>query len=192
MTLIDALLERNKDFSVHSFDPGLEISPKLRTLIVSCADPRVDPAHVLGLALGEALVIRNIGGRITPTTMQAIGMLGAIAQSEGLNPGKGFNLIVFHHTDCGITRLTAKPDLLTGYFGINKSELDAKAVSNPHLAVISDIEALEANPAFPSLWTVSGLVYNVSTGLVETVVAPRPLRDETVSGNQPEQSTRQE
>lgn len=191
MTLTDALLERNKDFSVHSFDPGLEISPKLRTLIVSCADPRVDPAHILSLALGEALVIRNIGGRITPTTMQAIGMLGAIARSEGLNPGKGFNLIVFHHTECGITRLTGKPDLLAGYFGIkNKSELDAKAVSNPHMAVISDIEALEANPAFPGLWTVSGLVYNVATGLVETVVAPRPLRDETVSGNQPEQPTR--
>lgn len=186
MPVIDDLLARNKDFSLHGFEPGLEISPKLRTLIISCADPRVDPTHVLELAPGEALVIRNIGGRITPSTMQAIGMLGAIAQTEGLNPGKGFNLIVFQHTDCGITRLTAKPELLASYFNIPGDELEAKAVSDPHRAVVNDVEIVASNRALPATWTVSGLVYDVATGLVETVVSPQALREETKGAGSPQ------
>jgi carbonic anhydrase len=35
-------------------------------MVVGCVDPRVDPAHVLGLSNGEAAIIRNVGGRITP------------------------------------------------------------------------------------------------------------------------------
>ncbi|WP_425343349.1 carbonic anhydrase [Pseudofrankia saprophytica] len=35
-------------------------------MVVGCVDPRVDPTHVLGLEQGEAAVIRNVGGRITP------------------------------------------------------------------------------------------------------------------------------
>src|SRR5437016_8035561 len=46
-----------------------------RAMIIGCVDQRVDPAHVLGLGLGEAIVIRNIGGRITPATLETMGML---------------------------------------------------------------------------------------------------------------------
>lgn len=176
MTTIDMLTERNQEFAAHRFT-HLPIIPKLKTMVISCADPRVDPTHVLGLELGEALVIRNIGGRVTPATLQMIGMLGAIAQEEGINPGKGFNLIVFHHTDCGITRLTEKPALLASYFGTGQAELETKAVTEPHAAVTGDVAALKANPALPGEWLVSGLVYDVTTGLVETVVAPGPLRE---------------
>ena len=176
MTTIDILTERNQEFAAHDFT-RLPLMPKLKTLIISCADPRVDPTHVLGLELGEALVIRNLGGRITPATFQMIAMLGAIAQVEGINPGKNFNLIVFHHTDCGLTRLTEKPALLASYFGTAQAELETKAVTEPYTAVAGDIATLKANPALPGEWLVSGLVYDVTTGLVETVVSPGPLRE---------------
>jgi hypothetical protein len=47
---------------------------------------RVDPAHVLGVELGEAVVMRNIGGRITPGLIEQIGMLGRIGQVAGETP----------------------------------------------------------------------------------------------------------
>ncbi|MGA7290989.1 MAG: hypothetical protein WBR31_19230 [Candidatus Sulfotelmatobacter sp.] len=31
---------------------------------------RVDPAHVLGIKPGEAVVMRNIGGRVTPGLLE--------------------------------------------------------------------------------------------------------------------------
>ena len=177
MTTIDTLMQRNADFAASRFIAGLPLIPTLRTMIISCADPRVDPAHLLGLEVGEAVVIRNIGGRITPSTLQAIGMLGMVAQAEGVTPGSGLNLIVLHHTDCGITRLESKAEVLAGYFGVNKAELAIKAVNDPRAAVAVDVAVLKANPSLPGGWIVSGLVYNVTTGLVETVVPSAPLRE---------------
>jgi carbonic anhydrase len=177
MTVIETLLERNAEFAAHEFSPGLSILPKLRSIIITCADSRVDPAYLLGIELGEAIVIRNIAGRIAPSTLQTLGMLGGIGQAEGVNTGDGLNLIVLQHTDCGINRLAHNHEMLAGYFGISKEEVATKTVTDPRQAVAGDIAALRANPNLPDGWIVSGLVYNVATGLIDTVVAPAPLRE---------------
>jgi carbonic anhydrase len=183
MTTLETLIERNHDFAEQQFTSGLPIMPTLRTLVISCADPRVDLAHVLGLEPGEALVLRNIGGRITPSTLQAMGMLQAIAQVEGMLPPRGsFNLMVLHHTDCGITRLESKPELLADYFGIDPAEVSAKAVSDPHAAVAIDVATLKALNVLPKGWLISGLVYDVATGTVEVVVPPDAV-DSAASGD---------
>jgi len=75
-----------------------------------------------------------------------------------------------------MTRLEEKPDMLAGYFGIGKGELEAKAVTDPRTSVAVDVAALRANPALPGGWLVSGLVYDIATGLVDVVVPPAPLR----------------
>lgn len=177
MTTLDTLTQRNADFAAHRFVAGLTMMPKLRTMIIGCVDPRVDPANLLGLDPGEAIVIRNIGGRITPGTLQTMGMLSAIAQVQGANLRGGFHLLVLHHTDCGITRLEGKPDMLANYFGIGKAELEAKAVPDPRTSVAVDVAALRATPALPGDWLVSGLVYDVVTGHVEVVVPTASLKE---------------
>ncbi len=177
MTTLDTLIERNQDFASHHFPKDLPLMPTLRTMIIGCVDPRVDPALLLGLKLGEAVVIRNVGGRITPGTLQTMGMLNRVAQGEGGNLAGEFHLIVLQHTQCGIARLEGNPDMLASYFGIGKEGLLAKAVTDPHAAVAVDVAALKANPALPGSWLVSGLVYDVTTGLVDVVVPPAPLRN---------------
>ena len=178
---VTTLTARNADFAQHTFVPGASMMPALETMVIGCVDPRVDPAHVLGLADGEALVIRNIGGRYTPATLQTMATLRVIAQAEGAAPGPGFNLIVLQHTDCGITRLGGHPDLLATTFGIDEADLPAKAVSDPRAAVAVDVAAIKANPFLPAEFIVSGLVYDVRTGLIETVVAPSVLRESTAA-----------
>jgi carbonic anhydrase len=174
---VTTLAARNADFAQHSFVPGASMMPALKTMVIGCADPRVDPAHVLGLANGDALVIRNIGGRYTHGTLQTMATLRMIAQAEGAAPGPGWNLIVLQHTDCGITRLGGHPELLAATFGIDEADLEAKAVSDPHAAVAVDVAAIKDNPFLPADFIVSGLVYDVRTGLIETVVAPSLLRE---------------
>jgi carbonic anhydrase len=122
--------------------------------------------------------MRNIGGRITPGLLEQLGLLGRIGQVAGEIPGGGgeFHLIVLQHTDCGITRLVGDPALLKQYFQIREGELRSKAVSDPRAAVAVDVAALRAVPALPSDWLISGLVYDVATGLVEIVVPPAPIR----------------
>ncbi len=177
MSAIDILTTRNADFAARRFRAGLSLMPTLKTMIVGCVDPRVDPAQALGLELGEAVVIRNIGGRITPATLRTMAMLGMIGQAEGATPGSGWNLVVLHHTDCGITRLVGSSDLLADYFGVATDHLDAKAVADPYAAVKGDVAALKENPVLPGDVIVSGLVYDVATGLLAPVVAPAPLRN---------------
>jgi carbonic anhydrase len=184
MSKVDDLLERNKEFAVQQSARGAlmpslpRAMPNVRAIIIGCADMRVDPAHVLGTKPGEAVVLRNIGGRITPGLLEQLGLLGRIGQVAGQIPGGGgeFHIIVLHHTDCGITRLAGDPAMLTHYFQIQEGELRTKAVTDPRAAVAVDVAALRAVPALPAAWLVSGLVYDVATGLVEIIVPPSPIR----------------
>ena len=180
MDAIETIKERNNHFAAHQFPGELAMMPALKTMIIGCVDPRVDPGEVLGLELGDAAVIRNIGGRITPATLQTMAMLRLVAAAgQARPPGPGWNLIVLHHTDCGIKRLTGYPDLLAEHFGIDKAELDAKHIPDPWASVATDVAALKANPFLPPEFIVSGLVYDVDTGLVEQVVGPELLRNDS-------------
>src|SRR5262249_54991354 len=108
-TTVDELVRRNGEFAEAHDVAGLTMLPTGRTIIVRCVDPRVDPTAVRGLQVGEAAVIRNIGGRITPAALRTLALLGAIAGAGGTQPGPGWNLVVIHHTDCGIVRLLDHP-----------------------------------------------------------------------------------
>jgi carbonic anhydrase len=121
--------------------------------------------------------MRNIGGRVTPGLLEEFGLLGRIGEVAGTIPGGGgeFHLIVLHHTDCGMTRLAADTAMLAHYFQIQEGELKTKVVTDPRAAVAVDIAALRAIP-LPDQWLLSGLVYDVVTGLVEVVVPPAQIR----------------
>jgi carbonic anhydrase len=183
MKELDTLLKRNKqvaaqDSAAGKLQPPLpEALPLVKAIIIGCADMRVDPTHVLGLEPGEAVVWRNIAGRVTPGLLAELGMLGRIGQIVGKVPGRGgeFNIIVLQHTDCGITRLADESAMLAQYFQVGEPELQSKAVRDPRAAVATDVAALRATPGLPGDWLLSGLVYDVSTGLVETVVPAKPI-----------------
>jgi len=184
MNSLNSFLQRNKDFAAQQSAAGTLMPslpralPNVKAIVIGCADMRVDPAYVLGIKPGEAVVIRNIGGRITPGLLEQLGLLGRIGEVAGEIPGGGgqFHIIVLQHTDCGITRLAGDTEMLTRYFQIQEGELKTKAVTDPRAAVAVDVAALRAIPALPGKWLVSGLVYDVTTGLVEIVVPPAPIR----------------
>lgn len=174
MNTLELLKLRNQDFATNRFAPHVALMPKLRTMILGCVDPRVDPALVLGLEPGETAVIRNVGGRVTPSVLREIVMLQAVGRAEGVGPGGRFDIVVLHHTDCGITRLEARREMLAAFFEVAEDALQAKSVSDPRLSVAVDVAALRAIPLPPG-WVVSGLVYDVNTGLIETIVPPETV-----------------
>ena len=184
MNHFDWMLQRNRDFAAQQAAAGALMPslpralPNARAVVIGCADMRVDPAHLFGLKPGEAVVMRNIGGRITPELLEQLGLLGRIAEVAGETPGGGgeFHLVVLQHTDCGITRLADDTDMLTHYFQIHERELKTKTVTDPRAAVAADVASLRTIPALPGKWLLSGLVYDVATGLVEIVVLPTPIR----------------
>src|SRR5579871_2877980 len=155
MNQLDSMLQRNKEFAAResaseTLPPAMaRAMPNVKAIVITCADMRVDPAHLLGTKLGEAVVIRNIGGRVTPDLLEQLGLLGKIGAAVKAAPGGGgeFHVIVMHHTDCGMTRLAGDAAALAHYFQIGEGEVKQKAAGDPRTAVAVDVAALRAVPA---------------------------------------------
>src|SRR5215471_15241611 len=159
----DELVRRNAAFAATGTFAGLPFPTSDILQVLGCVDSRVDPSDVLGLQLGDGVVMRNIGGRITPATLRSWALLGRLSQHQP----PGGHLVILHHTDCGITRLADYPEQLAAFFEIPAGELAGKAVDDPYAAV--RIDAALARHALPPGRLVSGLVYDVGTGLIEIV-----------------------
>jgi hypothetical protein len=50
--------------------------------VITCIDPRVDPAEFLGLEFGEAIVARTVGGRVTPAIIQDVAYIGYLVETK--------------------------------------------------------------------------------------------------------------
>jgi carbonic anhydrase len=175
MTDTADLVARNPEFAAHHFAPDLTINPSGNMMVVGCVDPRVDPTRVLGIGHGEAAVIRNVGGRNHPGDVPDLAMLGKVGQANAASHRPGtWNLVVLHHTDCGMTDIAPFPDLLAEYFEIPEDQLGDKHVLDPRRSVRADVETITATLHAPD-FLVSGLVYDVDTGLVELVVPETAL-----------------
>jgi carbonic anhydrase len=177
MTKMSPLLKRNEEFAA-TYTPGPLGPPAAQVVIVTCLDHRVDPAIVFGLGLGDAVVIRNTGGRVTPAVVDDIAYLGFLAgqlfsgqvAAEGL-----FEVAVVHHTQCG-TGFLADPGFrhrAAEATGVPDAALEAAAVADPHTTVTADVERLLASPLLSPKVSVSGHVYDIATGRVTTVLDAR-------------------
>ncbi len=181
MADLTTLLDRNRSFA-EQFEAGdLKILPRMSTILLTCVDARVDPAHLFGLGLGDAVVIRNAGGRINPAVMRDLGILSVLAANM---PGPGAmqpELVVIHHTDCGMSRLAnpAIQEQVATRLGLSTEEVAAMAITDPATSVQDDLERLRNTPGAPDQLIVSGLVYDVSSGTINQVVPPAPLRATT-------------
>jgi carbonic anhydrase len=192
MTRMTPLLERNEHFA-RTYTPAALGLPAAQVLVVTCLDHRIDPALVLGLQLGDAPVIRNAGGRVTPAVIDDIAFLAFLA--EQLSGGQGatdslFEVAVVHHTQCG-TGFLADPGFrqqAAEATGLAEAALEAAAVADPHTTVKADVERLLASPLLAPKVSVSGHVYDIATGRVTTTVDaryPEQAAAPTTSGQPP-------
>jgi carbonic anhydrase len=165
------MLERNRAFAAAGGHEGAVVLPNLNLFVITCLDPRVDPAHVLGLRLSDALVVRNVGGRVTPEVTGDVAFICQIAENL-LPDGPLFEVAVIHHTQCGAGAL-ADDSFRRAYaerIGTDEAALRERAITDPAVTVAHDVELLRSAAAVSPRVTVSGHVYDVVSGLVETIV----------------------
>jgi carbonic anhydrase len=170
MANIDTALERNRTFAAAGGHEGAVVFPNLRLFVVTCLDPRTDPAQFLGLGLSDAMVVRNVGGRVTPEVINDVAFIGQIAETM-LPDGPLFEVAVIHHTQCGSGALAddAFRHKYAERIGVEESGLREHAVLDPAVTVALDVERLRSAPAVSPRVAVAGYVYDVVTGLVEAV-----------------------
>jgi carbonic anhydrase len=168
---IKPALERNRAFAAADGHKDAVVFPNLRLFVITCLDPRVDPAHFLGLRLSDAIVVRNVGGRVTPEVINDVAFINQIAESF-LPDGPLFEVAVIHHTQCGAGALA--DDAFRGRYaqriGAEESTLLEHAILDPAATVAHDVARLRTAPAISPRVSASGYVYDVATGLVQTVI----------------------
>lgn len=180
MANIDPLLERNKHFATTSAREGASIVARHKVYVITCLDPRTDPSAFLELELGDAMVIRNAGGRVSPDVLTDLAYICYL--SNGLIPGgPRFEVAVIHHNQCG-THFLADEDFRRGFtdlIGGDDAVLAAEAVVHPEQTVRLDVELLRSSTLLPATITVSGHVYDVDTGRITTIIPAAPMHAST-------------
>jgi carbonic anhydrase len=173
MSNLSPLLERNKEFARTGAHVGLTPLPKYKVFVVTCMDARVDPAHILGVDPGDALVMRNTGGRVTADVIREVAFIGTLTETLFGDAAPPFEVAVIHHTGSG-SGILADPDFRHTFaerIHADEDSLTDQAVTDPTATVQIDVDKLTSSALLPAQWTVSGHVYDVDTGLVSTVAA---------------------
>ncbi|MFJ8024761.1 carbonic anhydrase [Streptomyces sp. NPDC096311] len=174
-----AYLQRNETFAATDAKlrvPEIPFIPFQQLYLLICVDPRVEPAAIVGVQLGEAIVARNIGGRVTESVVRDLAWICHLHENKTPD-ADWFEVAIIHHTDCG-SALFADADLRRGYAargGYDEDTAAAMAVLDPAATVRSDVEKLRTAPALAGSignLKVGGYAYDLKTGLLSTVVEP--------------------
>lgn len=126
-------------------------------------DSRLHVAQALGLALGDAHILRNAGGRVTDDIIRSL-----VISQQQLGTRE---IVVLHHTDCGAQSFTneAFAAQLERDLGVDVHDKDFFTVSDVEESVREDIAILRNSPLIPEDVVISGAVYDVDTGRMREI-----------------------
>jgi carbonic anhydrase len=136
----------------------------------------VEPAAIMGARLGEAIVARNIGGRVTPSVIKDLAWVHHLHERKTPD-ADWFEVAIIHHNDCG-SALFADDELRHSFAergGYDDRTAQELAVLHPATTVRTDVELLRNAPELASgrhRLVIGGYTYDLATGRITTVVAP--------------------
>src|SRR5437764_8820603 len=148
MSVTDECLANNERYAA-SFTGPLPMPPSKGVAVVACMDARLDVYRILGLAEGEAHVIRNAGGVVTDDVIRSLTISQRLLGTS--------EVILIHHTDCGMLTFsddTFKAEVLqdTGL----RPPWAPEAFPDVHDDVAQSIRRIKASPFVPHTEAVRG------------------------------------
>jgi carbonic anhydrase len=157
MTTIDELLSANESYAQDFVHGELPSPPSRRVAVVTCMDARLIPSRFLGLAEGDAHVIRNAGG----DAREALRSLAVSQHLLGTN-----EIAVIRHTDCGMGKYSNEQiaHKVAEATGGDTSGIDFMPFTDLEQAVRDDVEFLKSSDLIASDSVIRGFVYDVKSG----------------------------
>lgn len=164
MSVTDDLLKNNEEYA-RGFDKGdLPLPPAKGVAVVACMDARLDVHKMLGLAEGDAHVIRNAGGVITDDEIRSLLISQRLLGTT--------EIVLIHHTDCGM--LTFSDEEVSGQIEADtgvRPPFSLEPFSDLDENVRASIGKITTSPFIPNKDSVRGFVYEVETGRLREVSA---------------------
>ncbi|HEL1669641.1 TPA: carbonic anhydrase [Streptococcus suis 2651] len=164
MSYFQNFMKANKVYVALHGDYHLPLRPKTKVAIVTCMDSRLHVAQALGLALGDAHILRNAGGRVTEDMIRSL-----VISQQQLGTRE---IVVLHHTDCGAQTFTNEEFAvqLKRDLGVDVDGQDFLPFTDIEESVREDITLLKQSPLIPDDVEISGAVYDVDTGRMTEVI----------------------
>jgi carbonic anhydrase len=161
VSVTDELLENNQRYA-ESFQGPLPLPPARGVAVIACMDARLNVYGVLGLAEGEAHVIRNAGGVVTEDEIRSLAISQRLLGTR--------EIILIHHTDCGMLTFTddAFKAAIQEEIGI-KPTWAAESFTDSDADIRQSIARIKASPFVPHTDAVRGFVFDVATGRLREV-----------------------
>ena len=124
----------------------------------------MDTFEILGSQHGDTHIIRNAGGAITDDVIRSLCFSQRFLGTR--------ETVLLGHTDCDLKKVT-EDDFKAGLeaeIGI-KPWWALESFADPHADVLQSMRRLRMTPFIPHKDHIRGFVYNVSSGLLEEVIA---------------------
>jgi carbonic anhydrase len=133
-----------------------------RVAVVACMDHRLDPVEALGLAEGEAQVIRNAGGVVTDDVIRSLAISQHVLGTE--------EIVLVHHTDCGMQKITDEgfADQVEAASGARPA-WSARAFEDLEEDLRASRRAIADSPFVPRTDAIRACVYEVETGRIREI-----------------------
>jgi len=144
------------------FTGPLPLPPSEHVAVLACMDARLDVYRVLGLAEGEAHVIRNAGGVVTDDEIRSLAISQRLLGTT--------EIVLVHHTDCGMLTFTDE-----GFRDAIEAEVGERPgwASEAFADLADDVRACRQrildSPFLPEKGSVRGFVFDVATGRLTEV-----------------------
>ena len=160
--MTDELVDNARRYAASFAAPPPSGQPALRVAVVACMDARLDPRGLLGLLDGDAHVIRNAGGVVTPDVIRSLTVSQRLLGTT--------EIVLIHHTRCGMLGITdgefrarlradtgAEPDWETGAFASLEQSIQDSAAR------------VAASPFIVHKDSIRGFVFHVETGVLREI-----------------------
>jgi carbonic anhydrase len=159
----DLLLENHRYAAQFSL-AGIPAPAAKHLALVTCMDSRIEPLAMLGLVPGDAKIMRNAGGRVTPDVLRSLVLATAFLQVT--------RIAIMQHTKCAMAFRTDE-DIraeLSGGRAEDLSNWEFLSMPDPDAALAEDVARCRECDLIPSNVPIEGWRYSVDTGAIARVI----------------------
>jgi len=173
VTALDELLAGNQTFQStyekYAEKIAAQTEPLKKIAVLSCIDARVNPIRIFHLNIGDLIILRNAGNRITEDVVRSL----MVAITAGIT-----EIVILGHTDCKMTKITREKvrDAIQKLGGTLDPVTFLRfnewlgTFSNEELNIGEQVTLLRTYSTIPPQLIIHGLLYDIGTGALKVVV----------------------